>query len=223
MTNTPKKTRAKNSNLDSVVTVDNIVELGQLLLRFSRIERVTSHEDGLRLETDADHTVMLSVLSCAIADKLQPDLDLGKIAQYALIHDLVETYAGDTPTIRISEAEKLAKKKREAAALIRINHEFGDSFPWLIKTMESYEALDSAEARFVKGLDKLMPIITHILNNGTYIRQIGMTKKELVARYDQQIIEMSEYSYDTPEIMKLRDAMAQVFIEIMFPDDTKKS
>jgi 5'-deoxynucleotidase YfbR-like HD superfamily hydrolase len=204
--------------VNPLVKVDDIVELGRLLLKFSRIERATYHEDGLRKETDADHTVMLGILGCAVARQLRPDLDLGKVAQYALVHDLVEVYAGDTVTIDISETEKQEKMKRESAALSRITDEFSNSFPWLIETMLSYEALNTIEARFVKGIDKLMPKITHILNHGKYIRELGMTRVGLSKIYDKQISEMNTYSYDLPEIMILRDVIADVFMGIMFPD-----
>jgi len=204
------------SNSEVKIDVQDIVDLGQLLLRFSRVERITYHEDGERVETDSDHTVMLSVLACAIASELRPDLDIGKIAQYALIHDLVEVYAGDTPTLKITEDEKIEKQRKEAEALERITGEFS-SFPWLIETMESYESLDTIEARFVKGIDKLMPIVTHLLNNGQLIKRHGMTKEQLLARYDQMIQEMGEYSGDLPEVMELRDMMAKVFVGVMFP------
>ena len=207
------------TEIKSNLKIQDIINLGQLSLQFSRVERTTLHEDGLRTETDSDHTVMLSILGCSIASILRPDLDLGKIAQYALVHDLVEVYAGDTVTINITEAGKKEKEAKEARALARINKEFGKSFPWLIKTIKSYESLDTIEARFVKGLDKLLPKITHLLNNGQYIKQIGITKTELIKRYDQQIIEMSKYSYDLPEIMDLRDKLAELFIEMMYPNN----
>ncbi len=203
---------------ESTVKVEDMVELGQLVLKFSRIDRATLHEDGLRPETDSDHTVMLGILACAVANKIRPDLDLGLVAQFALVHDLVEVYAGDTVTIGISENEKHEKIKREKVALSRISEEFSTKFPWLVETLKTYESLGTIEARFVKGLDKLMPKITHILNNGKYIREIGMTKAGLLKAYRQQVEDMEKYSSDLPEIMQLREDMANVFISIMFPE-----
>jgi putative hydrolase of HD superfamily len=200
---------------------EDIVDLGKLTLIFSRVERMTYHEDGRRAETDSDHTVMLSIVACSIASELRPDLDVGMIAQYALLHDLVEVYAGDTPTIRITDEERVLKKQREAAALARIKLEFGNSFPWLIETMESYEALDTIEAKFVKAVDKLMPRITHLLNNGKLIKEIGMTRQEVINRFDEQKRQMSEYSADLPEVMELREVMSQIFLETNYPEITK--
>src|SRR3989344_9070817 len=165
--------------------VQDIVALGQLVLRFARVERVTYHEDGKRRETDTDHTVMLSVIGCSIAAKLYPHLDIGKISQYALVHDLVEAYAGDTPSFNITSEAKKNKDERELVALKKIEKRF-EVFPWLIEILHSYEALGDQEARFIKTLDKCMPKVTHILNNGAYFREHGKNREEMVTFFKQQ-------------------------------------
>lgn len=43
------------------------ISLAKLALRFSRVERATFHEDGVRPETDSDHTVMLGLVACQLA------------------------------------------------------------------------------------------------------------------------------------------------------------
>ena len=40
-----------------------LMNAAALTLRFARVPRGTRHEDGLRAETDSDHTVMLTVLA----------------------------------------------------------------------------------------------------------------------------------------------------------------
>jgi 5'-deoxynucleotidase YfbR-like HD superfamily hydrolase len=63
---------------------------------------------------------MLGLIACAFAAAHLPDLDVGLIAQYALVHDLVEVYAGDTPTLRpLSAAAKARKRQREHHAYQR--------------------------------------------------------------------------------------------------------
>jgi 5'-deoxynucleotidase YfbR-like HD superfamily hydrolase len=209
-----------NSGKDqSSIEARDVIDLGLLILKFSRVERAIVHEDGLRPETDSDHTVMLGVLGCAIATKLRPDLDNGRIAQFALVHDLVEVYAGDTPTFNISKEERLAKQSREALALKRITIEFGKTFPWLIETIEDYESLKLPEARFVKALDKLLPKITHVLNKGVTLKKMGFNREDIETIFEiNQIKEMSSYSFDQPEIMALRKELVDLVIETMFGD-----
>ena len=97
-----------------------LVDIGKLVLQFAKVNRVTLHEDGITPESDTDHTVMLSVCACALADALYKDkLDIGKVAQFATVHDLVEVYAGDTNTINISKAGREEKNKKEQESFMR--------------------------------------------------------------------------------------------------------
>lgn len=185
-------------------TIDSILNLGKLLLQFGRVHRITYHEDGVTPESDTDHTVMLSIIACAYAAKVDSKLDIGKIAQFCLIHDLVEVYAQDTPTLRIlTETEKQEKRNRETFAYERIKKEFGEEFPWLIDTMYAYETLSTSEARFVKVIDKIMPKITHILNNGVTVHQ-QKQGEHLVEIHKQQLQDMlASYAHDQPEAVSL--------------------
>lgn len=140
--------------------LDRATRLAAFLLQFSRVERATAHPDGIRPETDSDHTVMLAVIAC---DLCPPSLNRGVVAQFAIVHDLVETYAGDTQTLKIDAGQHAAKDAREAAALARIRAEFGP-FSWMAHTIEAYESQASSEARYVKVLDKVLPKLTHLLN-----------------------------------------------------------
>jgi putative hydrolase of HD superfamily len=196
-----------------------LVDLGRLCLRLGRVERITLHEDGARPETDTDHTVMLGVLACAFAQKYIPRLDLGKIAQYALLHDMVEAYAGDTPTLSITPQQRAEKYLREERALERIQDEFHGHYPWVTHTIVDYETRLDDEARYVKALDKLMPKITHILNEGATLHRQGMDEKDLVRRYAVQAEELYRYAGDFPELFKLRTELIGMLYEVVYPKE----
>lgn len=87
--------------------------LARISLAFGRVERLTRHEDGIRPETDTDHTVMLGLVACELAPT---SLDRAAVAAYALVHDLLEVYAGDTQTLIVSENSLATKKSREIEA-----------------------------------------------------------------------------------------------------------
>lgn len=167
-----------------------IMELGQLSLFFARTNRITFHEDGTTPESDTDHTVMLGLCACAIASSYAPHLDLGKIAQFALIHDLVEAYAGDTPTLSISDEGMRKKAEIEHEAFLRIKSEFGEVFPWIHSTIHEYESLTTEEAKFIKTLDKCMPKITHALNGGIALKPTFETKQEAERYFEEQNIKI---------------------------------
>jgi putative hydrolase of HD superfamily len=185
--------------------VEKTIELTRLLLAFGLTNRATHHADQITRESDTDHTVMLGIIACAFAAKMAPRLDQGKIAQFALVHDLVEVYAGDTPTMRIMSEEDTQKKKgSEEAALERIKNEYADSYPWIHETIEEYESLATPEARFVKVVDKALPKFVHIINQGTTARSLGHTRESATAFHEHQNEKLGKtYGSDQPEAMAL--------------------
>lgn len=191
-----------------------VIELGQLALLFGRTKRVTYHEDGLTLESDTDHTTMLALVACAFAARFIPRLNIGKIAQYSIVHDLVEAYAGDTSTLKISDAERKIKDAKEAEALKKIEAQFAKSLPWIPRTIEEYESLKTPEARYVKAIDKIMPKITHVLNSSQLIKENGISLDELKTNHSEQRKSLSSsYAHDQPEVIELHKLMAEIVYE----------
>jgi len=200
-------------------TASGLVDLGRLCLDFGRVDRATFHPDGCTPESDTDHTVMLGLIACSFAELYLDHLDVGLVAQYALVHDLVEVYAGDTPTLRKqSDDEKRAKAEREHAAYWHIAAQFGVVVPWVPGMIAEYEAQRSPEARYVKALDKLLPKITHILNDAATIRVQGVTEEELHERYEIQFSEMMKYAADFPAVFQLRDILIEQVMTIVAGD-----
>lgn len=187
-----------------------LVEIGRLVLRFAKINRATFHEDGARSESDTDHTVMLSVCACALAERLYPELDLGKIAQFAIVHDLVEAYVGDTDSFGISHVDREEKERKEAEALHTLRSEFDQNYPWIGATVSSYEALDTKEARFVKTVDKAMSKITHILNKGTYFKNRGLDEETMWNNYTM-LMKTAEgkYGAEFPEVLSIMESLME--------------
>jgi hypothetical protein len=104
------------------------------------------------------------------------DLDALALVEMALVHDLVEAYAGDTPTLFPLTPEGLMdKKEREAAALQRLRVEL-DGFPHLLDRIQEFEDGRSVEAKYVHAIDKLVPRLTGFLNHGSAIIDQGAYK-----------------------------------------------
>jgi 5'-deoxynucleotidase YfbR-like HD superfamily hydrolase len=192
-----------------------LVDLGQMVLKFGRVDRITFHEDGKTLESDTDHTVMLGIIACAFAAEYLPHLDLGKIAQYSLLHDLPEVYAGDTPTlVALSADGKAAKQAREEAAIERISLETF-ALPWVAWTIRDYERRADPESRYVKAMDKMLPKITHILNGCATPIAEGMTYEALKERYEIQGDELLDYAMDFEPLWDLRGALIDMVLTEM--------
>lgn len=192
-----------------------LIDIARLSLQFAKVNRVTMHEDGERYESDTDHTVMLSLCACALAEKLYKDkLDLGKVAQFAIVHDLVEVHVGDTNTINISEGGRAEKDKREMESLVKIKEEFGNVYPWLHVTIEEYERRDTGEARFVKTLDKAMSKVTNILNKGAALRKLGTSKEEITEHFSNQTEEYrKKYGEEFPELIAILEELMENMLQ----------
>lgn len=183
---------------------EKLLELADLTLRFGLVERTTHHTDCATRETDTTHTVMLGLVACAFADRFAPHLNRGRVAEFALVHDLVEVYAGDTNTLSASDVDRTDKARREAEALERIVREYEGSYPWIGKTLEEYESLAEPEARFVKVMDKVLPKFVHILNGGHTVRTLGETRASVHAFHERQRCSVpASYGADQPEAFSL--------------------
>jgi 5'-deoxynucleotidase YfbR-like HD superfamily hydrolase len=187
---------------------DSLEDLARLALAFGRVDRAVYHEDQTTPESDTDHTVMLGWVACALAATWYPQLDLGLVAQMALVHDAPEVYAGDTPTLRITDAERAAKAQRETAATERLAAELGHRLPWLPDTLRRYEHQQLPEARFVRGVDKILPKLVNLLEQCYSLITQGISRVELVAALNQQRHAMTAYVGEFTALMEMWEELA---------------
>lgn len=191
--------------------VNGVIDIGRLVLAFANVNRRTYHEDGVTPESDTDHTVMVSVCACALAQKLYSDrLDLGLVAQFATVHDLVEAYASDTDTFGLDAEGRKAKDEREHQAFLRIQKEFHGTFPWLPETIEKYESLDTPEARFVKTVDKQMSLITNVINGGARFKRDKLSEEAWWDSYQKVTMPAKiKYGAEFPELIAMIDELTE--------------
>jgi putative hydrolase of HD superfamily len=191
-------------------TLNDTFHLVKLALSFGRVERGVSHPDG-KPETDTDHSVSLAWLACSLAERWYPQLDQGLIAQFAIVHDAVEIYAGDTYAVTAGAAEKQAQREREHVALKQIDGELAD-LRWLPLMIMRYELQNTPEARLVRAVDKLMPKIVLRLEGNISERMSahGVTREIAAGFRESEANEMSGYAADFPEILALRGELTDM-------------
>lgn len=109
-----------------------------------------------RCESVAEHTSGVAVLAMVLADNYFPALDRLKVMRMALLHDFGEIYAGDImPSDPISRAEK---KALEVEAIQQVLGKLPQGERY-IALWEEYERQESAEARWVKQMDRLEMVL----------------------------------------------------------------
>lgn len=139
---------------DPLPSIQRIAELQQLIADFSKIKRALNLADTGRKENDVEHSFGLALACWFMVPQVAPELNLEKILLYALGHDIIEIYSGDT---YIFDKEMVASKPaREKKALTRLKKEWSD-FPALAQAAEEYMLKANDEARFVYTIDKILP------------------------------------------------------------------
>jgi len=163
----------------------------RLLHAAQRVKRVARIPNEKENRNAAEHTFELALLAWYIVSSQKLDLDLEKVLSYALAHDLIEAYSGDTYAFD-TESQK-TKAAREAAALARIESEFPE-FEELTETIHAYEAREDKESKFVYALDKLIDP----LNAGMETEQ--SIWKDLNVSYDQFYAYKDAKISNSPEV-----------------------
>ena len=163
------------------------------------MERVAHVPQKDRRENDVEHSYTLAMLAWYLADSLKLSLNKDKILRYALAHDLVEVYAGDTYAFTDDESERNSKQKREDEARLRIKKEFSELGD-LHDTIERYETRDEEESRFVYAVDKLIPMITNYI-------QDGRTWKEMNLPFDRAVSQKRERIGAEPYVRELLEQL----------------
>ena len=102
-------------------------------------------------ESVAEHSFCVALLGLFLTEQY-PELDVNKVVRMALIHDLGEIYAGDfTPKDKIDKNQKF---KLEKKSVLQVFNKLPHGCQW-INLWEEYEQGESAEAKFVRQLDRL--------------------------------------------------------------------
>lgn len=166
----------KHSNADAQQAHDYLLALGELTVRFASVERAPRYPDGHR-ENDAEHSYHLALSAVELAANYYPDLDIGLVAQYSLVHDLPESQVGDTWTFGISDEAMAKKELAESKATEKLIKELP---PHTAQLLKRYEQQVEPEARFVRFVDKLTPAIINIMAGDaiTFVQDHGITTIE---------------------------------------------
>jgi putative hydrolases of HD superfamily len=188
--------------------IEGMLTVARFALTFGEVKRTAvKHADGVTPESDAEHTVMLAWIAPAVAARFFPELNPHLVTSFAVVHDMVEVFAGDTPTIRITAAQRRAKAKREADGVDRLYTALSVTMPWLPEMVLRYEAQSHPAARFVKALDKLMPKLVHLVDQGAGLREHRVTRREFVDMASAQREIMAGYVSDFPALFELHLAL----------------
>jgi 5'-deoxynucleotidase YfbR-like HD superfamily hydrolase len=179
----------------------------------SSLEKVNRHNsvtfDPSRRENVAEHSYSLAALGSALAHELNQTgakLDIGKVAQFAVVHDLTEAYM-EEGDISVYASAKLRQSKAaaEQAALKKIEDSIG--YSWVANTIKEYEGQRSPEAAFVYALDKMVVHMNVILSGKHH------ANPSFSAYLETEKIARAKITSSYPGLIGYFDELCQIFKE----------
>ncbi|HEX2165352.1 MAG TPA: HD domain-containing protein [Thermoanaerobaculia bacterium] len=162
---------------------DRLARQLALLVEVDRLKGVlrrTLLVDRSRRENSAEHSWHIALAAVLLAEHAAERVDVARVVNMLLVHDLVEIDAGDT-YVYDAEAtlDKAAREERAAERLFGLLP--SDQAAEVRALWDEFERRDTPEARFAAAVDRMQPIVHNVLTDGHTWRQHGVARAQVEA------------------------------------------
>lgn len=154
------------------------------ILEVEKLKGVTRKTRPLgldRYENSAEHSWQLALFAISLGRFAESTVDMNRVVRMLLVHDIGEIDTGDT--IFFAEGGWEDRKAAELAAVKRI---FGllpeDQAADFLALWLEFEQAETAEGRFAHAVDRAMPVLLNLANEGQSWRENGITYERIVNR-----------------------------------------
>ncbi|EIO3980832.1 HD domain-containing protein [Vibrio vulnificus] len=151
-----------------------LMELDKLksVLRRTRVKSADK-----RLENSAEHSWHVALMALLMEEHANEPVNIGRVVKMLLLHDVVEIDAGDTFVYDAVASKQQAEKELAAAQRL-----FGmlpaDQGEELLQLWLEFEAAQTADAKFGKALDRIIPMLLNYHNHGQSWQEHGVTRQQ---------------------------------------------
>lgn len=138
--------------------------------------------DDNRRENSAEHSWHIALVAQTLCEYAEQPVNISRVVSMLLIHDIVEIDAGDTFAFA-DDALLAAQEDKEIAAANRI---FGllpeQQFEQMKSLWMEFERAESTDARFAKAMDRVLPLLQNIRNQGGSWARHKVKKSQVIQR-----------------------------------------
>lgn len=157
--------------------VDFILEVDRL----KAVTRKIRLRDSDRYENSAEHSWQLALLASSLAPHAPAGIDMDRVIRMLLVHDIGEIDTGDTMAFVEGGWEE-----RKAAELMAVRRIFGllpasEGGP-LLALWQEFDDAQTPEAIFANAVDRAMPVLLNLANQGQSWRENGISHERVVRR-----------------------------------------
>ena len=110
-----------------------------------------------RTESVAEHSWRISLMAFLLKHEF-PDVDINRVVDMCLIHDLGECFTGDIPTFVKTDKDRNVEDSLLSQWVKTLPEEVSKEMSGLYREMD---VLETKEAKIYKSLDKLEALIQH--------------------------------------------------------------
>lgn len=151
--------------------------------KLKKILRRTLLADASRQENTAEHSWHLALSAMVLEEYAAEPVDLRRVVEMVVVHDLVEIDAGDT--FAYDAAGNATRRERECTAADRL---FGllpsDAGGRLRGLWEEFESRATPEARFANAVDRIQPFLQNVKAGGGTWKIYGLRREQVLERMD---------------------------------------
>ncbi len=162
--------------------------------------------DGTRRENDAEHSWNLAMLAMLFEEYSTEKVNIERVLKIALVHDLIEVYAGDTFAYDVKGNEDKLQREIESA-----NKLFGILDPEqgaeIRALWDEFEAKETPESKYANAIDRIQPLINNYMTNGHTWKEGDVHAPQIYKRMD--IIRTT-----TPALWPIVEGIISTSIEI---------
>lgn len=163
-----------DTNLNSIT--DFFLELDAL----KHIERRSFITGGKRRENSAEHSWHLAMACWSISEHFNLQINVERLLKLSLVHDLGEIDAGDT---FLYAKDRSAAHHAERTCLQRLSDHPGNTINDLTDLWEEQELGNSDEAMLLKVVDRLLPFLLNINNDGKPWKEHSVRKSQVAGAH----------------------------------------
>lgn len=184
--------------------IQNQIKFAITIDEMKNIFRRNLVADGSRRENDAEHSWHLAMLAMILEEYSAEKINIERVLKIALVHDLIEVYAGDTFAYDAKGNED--KHEREVQAADKLFGMLDGVQGAEIRALwDEFEAMETAESRYANAIDRIQPLILNYLTDG-HTWKMGVTSAQIYKRMD--IIRTA-----TPELWHIVEGIINTSIE----------
>ena len=174
--------------------------------KMKSVYRRTILIDKTRRESDAEHSWHFALMAMLLAEYADSEkVDCARVIRMALVHDLIEIYAGDTFAYDVQGNQDKRQRETEAAdKLFALLPE--DQAAEIRALWEEFDAMETPDAQYAAAIDRLQPFLNNYLTQGHTWGLGGVKSAQVYERMDPIRVAL-------PEVWPFVDKMIQESIE----------